>query len=102
MGMDGYGYGRSMGYGSRRKTPGPPHLQPPFRLLPRHDFSSALPHMNIEESFIVSSVNRTDRQGYIRSKGGNRPMVLKLNNLPRYTVSRKCRPKRARPQNRRL
>ncbi len=79
--MDGYRYGRSMGYGSRWKTPGPPHLQPPFRLLPRHDFSSALPHMNIEESFIMSSVNRIDRQCYIRSKGGHRTMVLKLNDV---------------------
>ena len=79
--MDGYGYGHSTGYGSRRKTPGPPHLQLPFRLLPRHDFSSTLLHMNIEESFIMSSVNHTDRQCYIRSKGGHWTMVLKLNDV---------------------
>ncbi len=81
--MDGYGYGRSTGYSSRRKTPGPPHLQPPFRLLPIHDFSSALLHMNIEESFIMSSVNCTDRQCYIRSKEGHRMMVLRLNDVAR-------------------
>ncbi len=81
--MDRYGYSRSMGYGSKRKTPGPPHLQPPFRLLPIHDFSSALPHMNIEESFIMSSVNRTDRQCYIRSKEGHQMIVLRLNDVAR-------------------
>ncbi len=39
--------------------------------------------MNTEESFIMSSVNRTDRQYYIRSKGGHRTMVLKLNDIAR-------------------
>jgi len=77
MGMNRYGYGCSTGYGSRQKTPSSPHSQLPFRLLPGHDFSSALPHMNIEKSF--SSVNCIDRQCYIRSKRGHQMMVLKLN-----------------------
>src|SRR5260221_1669781 len=71
-GMDGYGYGHSMGYSSRWKTPSFLHLQLPFRLLPGHDFSSVLLHMNIEKSF--SSVNCTDRQCHIRSKRGHQMM----------------------------